>query len=152
MSGVAVLLAAALAPPPEPGPKLTFTQDGKDLVVTATVEVPDAPHVLWTRAVPVMHGDPYLLGPRRPPELVWVDLSFEVFQSRDDPVVMHMPHHTKRVELRWRLADHAKADVPYRVIRRFQPSAAELKELAPQFARLAEETERRQKDPKLTVP
>ena len=31
----------------DPEPELTFTQDGKDLVVSMTVEVPDAQSLAW---------------------------------------------------------------------------------------------------------
>ena len=43
-----------------------------------------------------------------------------------------------RVEEVGRLADHEKADMPYRAIKQFRPSTAELKQLAPKLGKLAE--------------
>jgi uncharacterized protein (TIGR03067 family) len=128
-------------------PKLHFTQDGKDVVVSMFDEVPDAPHVLWTHATLVMDGDGFLLGPRRPSKLVRIDLSYHVIQSRDDPVLEHQRHRIKSVEVKWRLVDPTKTDVEYRVNKEFNPSAAELKELASKLSKLAEETERRKHNP-----
>src|SRR5262249_22458058 len=115
-----------------------------------TVAVPDAPHALWTHASLIMYRDPYLLGPRFPPKLTWVELSYEVIQSRDDPILEHQRHKTKKVEVKWRLAGHQKSDVPYRVIKQFNPSAAALKALAPQLLKIAEETEARKRGPLAT--
>ena len=128
-------------------PRLHFTQDGKDVVVSTFVEVADAPHVLWTHATLVMDGDGFLQGPRRPSKLVRIDLSYHVIQSRDDPVLEHQRHRIKSVEVQWRLADPAKTDVEYRVNKEFNPSTAELKELASKLGKLAEETERRKHSP-----
>ena len=131
-----------VTPPGEQTPKLSFTQEGKDLVVSMTVEVQDVPHALWTRAELVMDHDPYLLGPRRPPKLSRVELSYHIIQCRDDPVHRWVGK-TKKVEVKWRIVDHQQSGVPYRVIKQFNPSAVELKALAPQLTKVAEETERR---------
>jgi len=128
-------------------PKLHFTQDGNDVIVSMFVEVADAPHVLWTHATLVMDGDAYLLGPRRPTKLVRIDLSYHVIQSRDDPVLEHQRHRIKSVEVKWRLVDPTRTDVEYRVNNEFNPSAAELRELASQMSKLAEQTERRKRSP-----
>jgi hypothetical protein len=154
---VALLAVAGLAParPADPlaggkEPTLAFAQDGKDLVVSTTIEVPDAPHVIWTHAELVMDHDVHLKGPRRPPRLARVNLSYRAIQCRDDPNVRMRRHQTKKVEVKWRLADHRKADVPYRVVEPFNPSAAELKELAPPLIKIAEATERRNRSPLAT--
>ncbi len=143
-----VATAAPAAKPVDGQSKLTFTQDGKDLVVSTTLEVVDAPHVLWTHAEIVRHMDPHLEGPRHPPELGFVELYYKIIQTRDDPA---QRHYRKKVQVKWRLADHKKADVPYRVIERFVPSGAELKELGPRLIRLGQETERRMRGP-LFIP
>jgi len=145
---MATMLAAA---PADKRPKLAFRQDGKDLVVTATVEITDAPHVLWTHAEVVTFMDPHLEGPREPPKLGWVELQYKIIQCRDDPMLLHQRHRKKKVDVKWRVADHQKADVPYRVVEQFTPSAAELKELALKLVVIADQTERRQKSP-LAVP
>jgi hypothetical protein len=67
-------------------------------------------------------------------------------------MLMHMRHRKKNAQVEWRIADHQKAEVPYRVVRQFHPSAAELRQLAPELLRIAGETERRKRDPKLAVP
>jgi hypothetical protein len=115
-------------------------QDGRDLVVTTTVELVDAPHVLWTRAEKIMDTDPHLEGPRRPARLSRVELSFYVIQCRDDPHMKHRRHRKKQVEVAWRIPGHQRADVPYRVVEQFQPSASELQTLAPQLEKIAQET------------
>jgi hypothetical protein len=117
-----------------------------------TIAISDAPHTFWTRAELVWDTDPYLEGPERPPRLSWVELSYDVFQCWDDPVLMHMRHRKKNAQVEWRIADHQKAEVPYRVVRQFHSSAAEFKRLAPELLRIAKETERRKRDPKLAVP
>jgi hypothetical protein len=114
---------ADLGVPPR---KLLFTQDGEDLLITMTIEIPDAPHALWTHAELVMDHDPYLEGPRRDPRLDSVELSYDVIQCRDDPILMHMRHRKKKVKVVWRLKGHRKVDVKYRVVKQFKPSAAEL--------------------------
>jgi uncharacterized protein (TIGR03067 family) len=124
-------------------PRLHFTQDGRDVVVSMFVDVADAPHVVWTHATLVMDGDGFLLGPRRSSRLVRINLSYHVIQSRDDPVLEHQPHRIKSIEIKWRLVDPTKTDVEYRVNNEFNPSAAELNELASKLSKLAEETERR---------
>jgi len=116
---------------------------GNDLLVSLTIEINDAPHVVWTHAELVEDHDPHLEGPRRPPILRWVELSYHVIQCRDDPVLLHMRHRKKKIELTWRLAEHRKADVPYRIVDRFDPSAAELAELIPKLAKIVEQTRRR---------
>jgi hypothetical protein len=126
-------------------------QDKVDLIVTARVEVVDAPHVLWTHGDVVMVGDPYLLGPRHPPTLFCVDLYYTIIQSRDDPIKLHQRHRRKEVEVKWRLTGHQKANVRYNVINQFTPSAEELLELAPRLVKLAEETKRRLRSP-LAIP
>jgi hypothetical protein len=137
---------------PTPEQDLTFTQDGKDLVVSMTVEVPDVPHVVWVHSTLQMTGDPGLEGSRYPPKLDWVGLAYKIIQCQDDPVRIHQSYLKKKVEVRWRLADHRRANVRYVVHEEFSPTAAELKDLAPKLAKLAEETERRLRDPKLTQP
>jgi hypothetical protein len=119
--------------PPVPEPDLSFTQDGKDLVVSMTIEVPDAPHVVWVHSTLVMWGDTDLRGARYPPKLDWVELAYEVIQCQDDPGLTHTRDRTKKSEVRWRLADHRRANVRYVVVRRFSPTAAELKDLAPKL-------------------
>ena len=136
---------------PNNQPTLVFTQDGDDLIVTAKVEIVDAPHVLWTHGDVVMIGDPHLLGPRHPPKLFCVDLYYAIIQSRDDPIQLHQRHRKKQIEVKWRLAGHRKANVRYNVINQFTPSAEELLELAPRLVKLAEETKRRLNSP-LAVP
>lgn len=127
----------------DPGHPLTFQQDGQDLIVTTTVELVDAPHVLWTRAGKVMDVDPHLEGPRHAARLSRVELSYYVIQCRDDPYMKHMRHRKKTIDVVWRIPDHQQAEVPYRVIEQFSPSAAELKQLAPRLETIAKETERR---------
>jgi hypothetical protein len=136
---------------PNDQPTLVFTQDGEDLIVTAKVEIVDAPHVLWTHGDVVTVMDPYLLGPRHPPKLFCVDLYYEIIQSRDDPIILTQRHRKKQVEVKWRLPGHEKADVRYNVINKFTPSAEELLELAPRLVKLAEETKRRLDSP-LGIP
>ena len=127
----------------EADPKLVFKQEGEDLVVTMTIEVPDAPCVVWTHATPVMRHDPHLEGPRWPPQLCRVELSYYVIQCRDDPVLLHRRYRKKKLELSWRVTNHRKSTVPYRVINQFNPSAAELMELVRKLQKLAEETRNR---------
>jgi hypothetical protein len=143
-----------IEPPMAPIPEqdLTFTQDGKDLVVSMMVEVPDVPHVVWVHSTLHMMADADLRGPRYPPKLGWVGLAYQIIQCQDDPVRIHQSYLKKKVEVRWRLADHRRANVRYVVHEEFSPTAAELKDLAPKLAKLAEETERRLRDPKLTQP
>jgi hypothetical protein len=145
-----MLTAAPAGKAAEAQPKLRFTQDGKDLVVTTTVEVTDAPHVLWTHAEVVTFMDPHLEGPRHPPELGWVELQYKILQCRDDPMLLHQRHRKKKVEIAWRVADHQKADVRYRVVEQFTPSAAELKDLALKLVVIADQTERRKHSPLAT--
>jgi hypothetical protein len=73
-------------------PELSFTQDGKDLVVSATVTVNNGSHVLWTHAV-VLGKD--------------VRLYYQVFQNRDLLV-----RSQKRIEVKWRLVGHKKGERP----------------------------------------
>ena len=119
---------------------MTFTQDGKDLVVSMTVEVPDAPHVVWVHSTLHMMADPDLRGPKYPPKLGWVELAYQIIQCQDDPVRIQQSYLKKKVEGRWRLADHRRANVRYIVREQFSPTAAELKDLAPKLAKLAEVT------------
>jgi hypothetical protein len=148
------MATALMAQPPESRPandrpRLAFKQEGRDLVVAMTVEVPDSPHALWTHAELVTLSDPHLEGPRHPPKLGWVELHYQIIQCRDDPILMQSRH--KKVEVTWRIGNHEKADVNYRVIEQFTPSAAELKALAPKLREIAEETEKRKRGP-LAVP
>ena len=52
-----VLAAPPATEAPDNQPTLAFTQDGEDLIVTAKVEIVDAPHVLWA------HGDVVTVRP-----------------------------------------------------------------------------------------
>jgi hypothetical protein len=124
-------------------PILRFKQDSKDLVVSMTMEIVDAPYVLWTHQRLIMDSDPHLEGPRRDPILDSVELSYTVIQCRDDPYVVHMRHRKKKIEVTWRLREHQKGEVPYRVVKQFNPSAGELTQLAPKLVKIAEETRKR---------
>jgi hypothetical protein len=102
-------------------PKLTFTRDGKDLVVSARITANNSSHVLWTHAL-VLGKD--------------VHLSYYVFQNRDSLV-----RSQKEIEVKWRLVGRKKGEEAYHVEveKSFLPSSAELKELLPQLQKLAEE-------------
>ncbi len=107
-------------------PALTFTQDGKDLVVSATITVNNSSHVLWSNAI-VLGSD--------------VRLYYEVFQNRDLLV-----RSQKQIEVKWRLVGHTKGGETYRVEKGFLPSSAELKELLPHLQKLMEEGEKLKKE------
>ncbi len=127
-------------------PELSFQQQGQDLVITMEKEEVDAPHVLWTHTEPIFSHDPHLQGPRRPPELAWVELRYHVIQCRDDPALQFTPHRKQKIQVLWRIPNHQKAQVPYRVIPAFRPSAAELNALAPKLKKLAEQSRQRLAD------
>jgi hypothetical protein len=112
--------------PADERPELTFTQDGKDLVVSATVTVNNSSHVLWTHAI-VLGND--------------VRLDYQVFQNRDLLV-----RSQKQIEVKWRLVGRKKGEETYRVEKGFLPSSAELKELLPQLQKLMEEGEKFKKE------
>jgi hypothetical protein len=107
---------------------LTFTQDGKDLVVSATITVNNSAHVLWTHAI-VLGND--------------VRLYYQVFQNRDLLV-----RSLKQIEVKWRLVGHKKGEETYHVEKGFLPSSAELKELLPHLQKLMEEGEKCKKEVK----
>jgi hypothetical protein len=108
--------------PADKNPELTFTQDGKDLVVSATITVNNSSHVLWTHAI-VLGKD--------------VRLYYQVFQNRDLLV-----RSQKRIEVKWRLVGHKKGEETYHVEKSFLPSSAELRELLPQLQKLMEKGEK----------
>jgi hypothetical protein len=110
------------APKGDEKPELSFTQDGKDLVVSATITVNNSSHVLWTHAV-VLGKD--------------VRLYYQVFQNRDLLV-----RSQKQIEVKWRLVGHQKGGETYHVEKTFLPSSVELKELLPQLQKLREEGEK----------
>jgi hypothetical protein len=108
--------------PTDEKPELTFAQDGKDLVVSATVTVNNSSHVLWTHAI-VLGKD--------------VRLYYQVFQNRDLLV-----RSQKRIEVKWRLVGHKKGEETFHVEKTFLPSSVELKELLPPLQKLMEEGEK----------
>ena len=114
--------------PADEKPELTFTQDGEDLVVSATITVNNSSHVLWTHAI-VLGND--------------VRLYYQVFQNRDLLV-----RSQKQIEVKWRLVGRKKGEETYHVEKGFLPSSAELKELLPHLQKLMEEGEKCKKEVK----
>src|SRR5262245_53620761 len=108
--------------PVDEKPELTFTQDGKDLIVSTTITVNNSSHVLWTHAI--------VLGKE-------VRLYYQVFQNRDLLV-----RSQKQIKVTWRLVGHKKGEATYHVEKSFLPSSAELKKLLPQLQKLMEEGEK----------
>jgi hypothetical protein len=102
--------------------KLSFTQDGKDLVVFTTLTVNNSSHVLGTHAI-VLGSD--------------ARLYYQVFQNRDLLV-----RSQKQIEVKWRLVGHKKGNETYHVEKSFLPSSAELKALLPQLQTLMKEGEK----------
>jgi hypothetical protein len=123
---IALFGSASSALTADEKPKLAFTEDGKDLVVSTTITVNNSAHVLWTHTT-VLGND--------------VRLSYYVFQNRDLLV-----RSQKRIEVKWRLVGRKKGEETYHVERSFLPSSAELKELLPQLQKLAEEGEKFRKE------
>jgi hypothetical protein len=141
-----VVVASASTSVAEKKPDLGFTQAGDALVVTMTVEIDNAPHVLWTHVV--IHTNEIDMGPPvgvagriGKPEVV---LYYYVFQNRDDPGLWDATRKTTRqIQVAWRLAGHQRDDEIYTVRRDVVPSARELKALVPRLRKLAEEGEKR---------
>ena len=118
--GALMALAAPLGAGDEK-PKLTFTQVGKDLVISTTITVNNSAHVLWTH--PIDQGKD-------------VFLNYYVFQNSDLLV-----RSQKQIEVRWRLVGRKKGEETYHVQKDFLPSTAELKDLLPQLQKLMKEGE-----------
>jgi hypothetical protein len=127
-AAVALLALAAPLCAADEKPKLTFTQDGKDLVVSTTITVNNSSHVMWTHAID--------LGKE-------VHLNYYVFQNRDLLV-----RSQKQIEVKWRLVRRKKGEEIYHVQKDFLPSSAELKELLPQLQKLMEHGEKFKKEQK----
>jgi hypothetical protein len=98
-------------------PKLTFKQDGADLVVSTVLTANGGPHVLWTNVI------------KQNNEVV---LEYFVVHCSD-----RLYRHQKQVEVTWRIAGHEQGKEAYRVENRFNPSTAQLKALLPQLEALA---------------
>jgi hypothetical protein len=121
--GLLVLFfATTLAPVPPEKSRLTFTQDGKDLVVSTTVKANNSQHVLWTHAT--VQGKKVLLR-------------YYVFQNRDLFV-----KGDKTIKVEWRLPNRKKDDCTFRVEEKFEPDSAELMRLLPQLGGLNKDQER----------
>jgi hypothetical protein len=103
--------------------KLTFTQDGKDLVVTTEVTANNSPHVLWSQAISGL-GDK-------------VFLRYYLIQNLD-----LLTPGVKKVKVEWRLTDQKKGAKKYEVQQIFQPTTAELKGMMPQLQQLIESGEK----------
>src|SRR5262245_45262856 len=105
-AAVALLVLAAPVFPADETPKLTFTQDSNDLVVSTTITVNASSHVLWTHAIDLGKD---------------VHLKYYVFQNRDLLV-----RSQKEIEVKWRLVGRKKGEATYRVQKNFLPSSSEL--------------------------
>lgn len=125
---VALFGSAVFADAADEKPKLNFTQDGDDLVVSTTFTVNAGPHVLWTH-VSDLGRDAYL--------------NYYVIQNRD-----RLFRSYKQIEVKWRLIGRKQGEQNYHVEKSFLPSSAELKELLPQLQKLMEERESFRKKPK----
>ena len=119
---VVLLGLAASAFSADEKPKLKFTQDGDDLVVSTTITVNAGPHVLWTHVIDLGRD---------------VSLYYYVIQNRD---VLYRSQ--KQIEVKWRLVGHKQGQANYHTRESFIPSSAELKELLPQLRKLMEEGEK----------
>jgi hypothetical protein len=108
-------------------PVLTFTQDGKDLVVKTTVTANSSPHVLWTKVISL--GDKVVLR-------YYVIQNTDLFVRGGEAT-----RSQKQVTVEWRLPGQTKEGKQFQVEAYFQPSTAELKQLLPQLQKLVEEGE-----------
>jgi hypothetical protein len=112
--------------------KLTFKQDGDDLLVSMTVDANNSPHVLWTH-VNVISSHVI------PPGGKVADAKFQtsvtvyycVIQNRDRFVRSQKP-----VRITWRLVGRKKGEETYKVRQAFIPNTEELKELLPKLKAL----------------
>jgi hypothetical protein len=114
---LSLMLAFASGARADDKPKLTFKQDGSDLVVSTTVTVNGGPHVLWTSSNNLEKQ---------------VALNYYVIQCAD-----RLYRHQKQVDVVWRIVKHKQGDETYHVENRFMPSTAQLKELLPQLEALS---------------
>ncbi len=118
MAAVAVMLfSASDVRSADEKAKLTFKQDGSDLVVSTVLTVNGGPHVLWTDSTKLKNE---------------VVLKYYLVQCSD-----RMYRHQKEVVVTWRIVGHKQGDETYRVDDRFVPSTAQLKALLPQLDELA---------------
>jgi len=125
-SSVLVLMLSASSVDAGEEPKLTFTQDGKDLVVSMSVEVNGTSHALLTS-----------VGLRSSKVTLWYCL----FQHRD-----YLVRHKKQVHIQWRLPGQTKEGKQFEVHDfHFLLSTDELKQLTPQLQMLAGMGEKRHK-------
>lgn len=129
IGGVTIVFLCASGVPADEKPKLTFTQDGKDLVITTSVTANNSSHVVWTHAIDLGKD---------------VTLFYYVFQNRDLFVRGEGGTRSlKSVELKWRLADTKKDGKGFHVKEQFLPNSAELNALLPQLQKLAQEGEKK---------
>ncbi len=114
-------------------PELQFTTDGNDLLVAASVEANNSPHVLWTR-VHVLRARVIPAGGRVEDAVKKheISLHYYVFQNRD-----LYCRSRKKVEVIWRLRDHRKGSETYKIVETFDPDSEEMKRLLPQLEVLA---------------
>jgi hypothetical protein len=125
-----LLCAGAASAQDRPADKLTFGQEGDDLVVSYPVTINDSAHVLWTRTVEV-GKDVYLL--------------YFVFQNSDLYARDGGERRMKTVQVRWRLPGVKQTDREFHVDNRFEPNSAQLKDLLPKLKALAEAGEKKEK-------
>ncbi len=98
--------------------KLSFTEDGSNLVVELPFRKNNSQHLLWT-SITLQPKDIYL--------------NFEVIQNRDLYV-----RSEKTIEVVWRISDWKAAGQVFHVGRNFNPTTDELEALLPDLQRLAE--------------
>lgn len=115
-------LADEKSTPTDKKPPLTFTQDGKDLVVKTTVTANASSHVLWTDVIDMSDK---------------VVLRYYIIQNPDLAV-----RSEKQVAIEWRLPNQKKEGKEFQVETYFQPNTEQLKELFPQLQKLMEEGEK----------
>lgn len=121
---LAMLMPLAVLPAQEVSqPKLMFTIDGKDLIISTSVTANNSPHVAWTHAIDLGKD---------------VFLYYHVIQNRDHLVRGEASRSQKQVELKWKLPGVKPGDKVYHVRQEFMPNTAELKVLLPLLQKLAD--------------